>query len=107
MNTETENTEQQQLREMRSLITKKLYEALTDGQPAKASMIQTAASWLRTVGAVEDPDDRLKPPPGAASMYGRLPTFPDDAEGRRKLADAVDAAIQAQGDDEDGESDDF
>ena len=112
MSTESNTTEHEQLRQMRKLITSSLYSALTDpDRPPKASMIQTAASWLRACGAVEDPDEqeRQRAERVSASLRGLpFPAFDSDAEGRQKLADAVQHAVESIGDQsDDNESEDF
>jgi len=98
------------LREMRGLITERLYNALTNpDKPPRASTIQAAIAWMRLTGNVEDPDARKRERDEtvARSLAGLpFPAFDKDDD-RRKLADAVQHAVETMGDQGDDESEDF
>lgn len=110
------------LREMRGLITERLYNALTNPEkPPRASTIQAAIAWMRLTGHVEDPDDgeRARREAVAEACKG-MPRFGDGdpaslggdpasraEDERQKLADAVQHAVESMGDSEDDDSTDF
>jgi hypothetical protein len=68
MAAEFDRDTREKLNEMRVIITRKLHEALTSDKPPKASMINAAVTWMKSLGVTEEP---IVPPADTQAALAR------------------------------------